>query len=97
MNCLDYDDALTVVYDWVNKYQTLLLERGINIRICKNNGLRVELDFLACLANIIVDESAFAPYRYVSFEAVSILKGNGNLLYSWYDNAKTDSNTILID
>ena len=37
-----------------------------------NRGLIIDLTFKYCLAQIVVTEPVFAPYQYISFEALAI-------------------------
>ncbi len=53
----------------------------------------VEFDNDICMAEIVVEEATFAPYRYVSFEVVSIVESKVKIIYSWYD----DETSMLID
>lgn len=64
------------------------------IEMIKNekNVLIFELTFQNCLAHVVVNDAFFAPYKHVSFEAITldsdeaIKSGRPELIYFFYDS-----------
>jgi hypothetical protein len=57
--------------------------------------LFVILNFGECMASIVVAEPDFAPYRFVSFEAVAIVNGIHEIVHAWYDGESTAIEDII--
>lgn len=93
MNTPPFVEVREAVAQWLNRNQGKLEKNNILAEILKDNKscLRVELNFGELLAEILVEEPDFAPYRYVSFQAVDIINGVPQMVYSWYDE---EGNTI---
>lgn len=71
--------------------------------IAKNEkeALIVDLTFAYCLAQIVVSKPMFAPYQYVSFEAMTLdtkkaqETGEPELVYFFYDSIETSEKEVL--
>lgn len=87
MNNLLFVEVREAISKWVKGNNEKFKNKNILLEILKDddNCLRVELNFGELLAEILVEEPDFAPYRYVSFQAVGIVNGVPDLLYFWYD------------
>ncbi|MBK1997116.1 hypothetical protein JI640_14500 [Listeria ivanovii subsp. londoniensis] len=83
------------VIAWLDANKESIEENGIKVTIIKNkkDSYVVEFDNDICMAEIVVEEATYAPYRYVSFEVVSIVDSNVKIIYSWYD----DETSVLTD
>ncbi|EAC2412726.1 hypothetical protein AF435_14520 [Listeria monocytogenes] len=46
------------------------------------------------MAEIVVENSNFAPYRFISFEVAAIIENQTAIIYSWYDNDNTSKQEI---
>ncbi|ELU8149647.1 hypothetical protein SD224_001569 [Listeria monocytogenes] len=46
------------------------------------------------MAEIVVEEPTYAPYRYVSVEVVSLIDGTVKIIYSWYDDETSQWNDM---
>lgn len=93
MNLLPFIEVREAIAQWLDSNQEKLEKNNISAEILKDNKscLRVELNFGELLAEILVEEPDFAPYRYVSFQAGDIINGVPQMVYSWYDE---EGNTI---
>lgn len=82
---------------WLKDNNEKFKNKNILLEVLKDdeNCLRVELNFGELLAEILVEEPDFAPYRYVSFQAVGIVNGVPDLMYFWYDEEKTSVEDII--
>lgn len=80
---------------WLDSNIESIEENNIKVTIIKNekDGYVVEFDNDICMAEIVVEEATCAPYRYVSFEVVSIVDSKVKIIYSWYD----DETSMLTD
>ncbi|MBC1483967.1 hypothetical protein HCJ52_13795 [Listeria sp. FSL L7-1485] len=80
---------------WLDSNIESIEENDIKVTIIKNekDGYVVEFDNDICMAEIVVEEATYAPYRYVSFEVVSVVDSKVKIIYSWYD----DDTSMLTD
>ena len=90
------------VTQWVKSNHEKQKSNNISLEILINddNCLRVELNFGQILAEILVTEPYFAPFRYVSFQAMDVVDGTPALVHFWYDDKTTkieDINMALDD
>lgn len=73
------------------------------LEITKNEEDILLLDFIFqyCLAQIVVTRSDFAPYQFVSFEAITLDSENAletevpEMVYFFYDSKETTKNKVL--
>lgn len=75
------------VTQWLKDNKEKFKNKHIEIEIVDNTKeqLYIILNFGECMAAIVVAESDFAPYRFISFEVAAIENGIPIMLYSWYD------------
>ncbi|WP_028591348.1 hypothetical protein [Paenibacillus massiliensis] len=74
-----------------------------DIEITKNEDevLLIDLTFEYCLAQIVVSNPTFAPYQYVSFEAMTLDSkiaqetGQPEMVYFFYDSANFSENDVM--
>ncbi|EAH0618798.1 hypothetical protein FDQ12_16020, partial [Listeria monocytogenes] len=83
-----YNSIRLSVIQLIDSKKENLKENNIKLTIIKNekDGYVVELDNDTCMAEIVVEKPTYAPYRYVSFEVVSLIDGKVKIIYSWYDD-----------
>ncbi|HEM2224809.1 TPA: hypothetical protein U0262_003028 [Listeria monocytogenes] len=83
-----YNGIRLSVIQLIDSKKENLKENNIKLTIIKNekDGYVVELDNDKCMAEIVVEEPTYAPYRYISFEVVSLMDGKVKIIYSWYDD-----------
>lgn len=82
------------VLKWSQNNLTSLLKNSDFFEVNKNEKdmLVIDLTFKYCLAQILVSDSTFAPYKYVSFEAMTLDSkkalehGQPELIYFFYDS-----------
>ncbi|ELY8693649.1 hypothetical protein SOU83_000280 [Listeria monocytogenes] len=91
-----YSDIQLSVIKLIESKKEYLKKNNIKLTIIKNekDGYVVELDNDTCMAEIVVEEPTYAPYRYVSFEVVSLIDGKVKIIYSWYDDETSQWNDI---
>ncbi|MBC1376151.1 hypothetical protein HCB45_12390 [Listeria sp. FSL L7-0091] len=91
-----YSDIRLSVIELIDSKKEHLKKNNIKLTIIKNekDGYVVELDNDKCMAEIVVEEPACAPYRYVSFEVVSVVDGKVKTIYSWYDDETSQWNDM---
>jgi hypothetical protein len=82
---------------WLKDNTGKLNSAGVSIEILSDdmNCFRVELNFGGILAEILVEEPDFAPYRHVSFQAVGITNDGPELLHYWYDEKNMGVDEII--
>ena len=94
MNQFTYFDVLCAVRQWINRNRVDWIKKGIKVKRADNSdSIVLDLEFTNCLAQIVVENAEFAPYRYVSFQSVAI--SNETSPYYWFDDNKTGIKTIL--
>ncbi|EFR94896.1 hypothetical protein MXK52_01355 [Listeria innocua] len=91
-----YSDIRLSVIELIDSKKEHLKKNHIKLTIIKNekDGYVVELDNDKCMAEIVVEEPTCAPYRYVSFEVVSVVDGEVKIIYSWYDDETNQWNDM---
>ena len=97
MNAPSFVEARKTVAKWLNSDLDRFKNNNISVEILKDNKhcLRVELNFGEVLAEIIVEEPGFAPYRFVSFQAGDIINGVPEMVHFWYDEENTTNEEII--
>jgi hypothetical protein len=55
----------------------------------------VVLNFGECVADIVVEEPYFAPYRFVSFQALAMEDETLKTVHFWYDEEGTTVEEII--
>ncbi len=85
-----------IVINWVEQYQDYFEKNNIKMVILRNegDGFVVSFESDTSMAEIVVENPEFAPYRFVSFEIVTIEDSQAKIIYSWYDNEYTSENEI---
>ncbi|MNN18723.1 hypothetical protein D3C81_1319410 [compost metagenome] len=81
------------VAQWLNDIGGRFKSKNISVETATDTEecLYVILNFGECMAAVVVTKPDFAPYRFVSFEAMDIVDGVHEMIYSWYDE---EGNTI---
>lgn len=91
------------VFEWGQQY---ILEGNDYIELSKNKDtiLIFDLTFYNCLAQIVVKEDSCAPYKNVSFEALtfadsekSIKYGYPEMIYFFYDSEDTTEDEVITE
>lgn len=97
MNKSTFTQIKEAIAQWLDTSSTNFLNKNIKIEIEKNTSdcLYIILSFSECLAAIVVAIPDFAPYRFVSFEAFSLVGGVNKMVHSWYDTENTTVEDII--
>ena len=97
MSSLSFVEVKEAVAEWLWNSNEYFKEKNIALEIIKDEAdiLLAELDFGECLAEIVVDEPYFAPYRYVAFQAVKIVAGAPESFNFWYDGEGVSKEEII--
>ena len=85
------------VTQWLQDNKLKFENRNIVIETVENNEecLYVIINFEECMAAIVVAIPDFAPYRYVSLEAVDIVNDMHKTVYAWYDDDETTIDDVI--
>lgn len=85
-----------LIIEWVQKNQKYFKDNNIEMNILRNetDGLVVGFENSSFMAEIVVENSNFAPYRFISFEVAAIIENQTAIIYSWYDNDNTSKQEI---
>lgn len=100
MENYDFEFIKERVLEWGEKY---IKNKDGFIEMVKNERdiLIYDLTFLNCLAQIVVRDVSFAPYKCVSFEAMtmdsrkSMESGQPELIYFFYDSEDTLPDQVI--
>ena len=97
MNNPLFVEVREAISKWLESSNEQLRNKNISCEILKDDEscLRVELNFGELLAEILVEEPDWAPYRYVSFQAVGTVNGVPDLLHFWYDKEDTSIEEVI--
>ena len=94
---MTFDNVMTTAFDWVksieNKYKA-----QIKTEILEHTDIlyRVVFEGEHSLAELIVDNPCFAPYRYVSFLIYSANHSSeSEPIFSYYDNETSTIEEII--
>lgn len=93
--CLFQETKLLVI-EWVAQNQAYFQGNGIKVEILRNEkeGYRASFENDICMAEIVVEQPYFAPYRFISFEIAAIKEEQVTIVYNWYDHKNTTTNEI---
>lgn len=91
------------IFEWSQKNIFKYLKEHDKMEIPKNNddALIIDLTFDNCLAQVIVSNPTFAPYQFVSFEAMTLDSdksqetGIPELIYFFYDTDKMSEKYVI--
>lgn len=104
MSDYSYKEIKKRVFEWSKKDIFRCLSKQDEIKISKNNEevLIIDLTFSNCLAQITVSDPVFAPYQFVSFEAISLYNKVENsevpdMTYFFYDTDKMQINEVMTE
>lgn len=103
MSNYSYDEIKKQIFKWSQKDILKYLKEQDKMEISKNNdnGLIIDLTFDNCLGQVIVSNPIFAPYQFVSFEAMTLDSdkshetGNPELIYFFYDTDKMSEKDVI--
>lgn len=103
MSNYTYEQIKKTVLKWSQNDIFKELAKDDYIEITKNEEevLLIDLTFDYCLAQIVVSKPIFAPYQYVSFEAMTLESkktqetGKPEMVYFFYDSAEVSENEVL--
>lgn len=98
-----YEEIRNNILSWIHgdKIKDLLMNDEFEVLESNNNILLINLTFNYCLAQIIVNKPCFAPYQFVSFEAMTLdsekahKTGNPELVYFFYDAKRMTKEMVI--
>ena len=92
-----FNDVREAISKWIKSNDENFSNKNILLEILKDDErcLRAELNFGEALAEILVVEPDFVPFRYVSFQAVGILSTVPDLVHFWYDKEDTSIREVI--
>ncbi len=89
-------DIVKIVKEWVknisDKYKHLL---KIETLIDEELVYRVIFQLENCMAQVLVEEPQFAPYKNIAFEIVGMENNKVNNVYSWYNTGNESEDEIF--
>jgi hypothetical protein len=103
MSCYDFEKIRNKIINWYQYVLPELLTDNICAEIAKNdeNVMIIDMTYKNCLAQISVSDPIFAPYKNVSFEAVTgdskkaLESGQAELIYFFYDSADLKEDEVI--
>jgi hypothetical protein len=92
-----FTEAREAVARWLESSRGSLVDRGIVIGVVRDIDacLAVVLNFGECVADVVVEEPYFAPYRFVSFQALAMEDETLKTVHFWYDDEGTTVEEII--
>lgn len=91
-----FNKVKLLVIDWFEQNQDNFKNGGLEVIILRNedDGFVVSFENDIAMAELVVEEAGFAPYRFISFEVAAIAENQAQIVYSWYDSETTSENEI---
>lgn len=91
-----YQSVKSFVAKWIDKNKEDIKDKNISISILRDEetGLVVSFENEEVMAELVVEQPDFSPYRFVSFEVAAIEEDRAKIVYSWYDNDNTSQEEI---
>lgn len=86
-----FQEIKSIVIEWCEENETYFKNNNINIDVLRNekDGFVVSFDNDIAMAELVVEQASYAPYRFISFEIATVEADRGKISYSWYDNEST--------
>ncbi len=103
MSDYNYEHIRKAVSRWRKSKLMRELKKDDQMEISKddNRSLIIDLTFRYCLAQIVVTDPVFAPYQYVSFEALALdseksrRMGQEETIYFFYDSPEYTMQDVI--
>ena len=103
MSDYNYGQIKNTVYEWSQTNMLNHMKKQDLMEVTKNNNeaLIIDLTFDFCQAQLVASNPSFAPYQYISFEAMTLDSkkaqedGNPELVYFFYDTPKVLSKEVI--
>lgn len=105
MNNYRYEEIKKRVFEWSLKDIFRYLKKQDEIEVSRNNdeALIIDMTFDNCLAQLIVSNPTFAPYQFVSFEAMTLdsdkaqESGIPDMVYFFYDTDEVSEKEVITE
>lgn len=105
MSDYNYNKIKKILLEWIKKDALKFIKKQDKIEISQNNinALIIDLTFDCCLGQIVVSSPIFAPYQFLSFEAVEFncdsnqLVQSNKMIYFFYDNYKMLKEDVITE
>lgn len=93
------------IFEWSQKDIVKHMTQHDELEVSKNDDdiLLLDLTFNNCLAQLIVSKPFFAPYQFVSFEAMTLdsekaqYTGEPELIYFFYDSSEMTAKMVIAE
>ncbi len=94
MNTISFSDVRKVIKKHIEKEKEI---RGYRTEIIQDdlNAFRVIIESESRMAEVVVEEPNFAPYRWVKMEVYEV--DTESMTYAWYDKNEDTLETILVN
>ena len=81
----------TIVREWLLEHSDVLVAQGVQTEMVVDNEnyLRIILETMDRMGEIIVENAGFAPYRFFKFEVAQIVDDRAEIVMAWYDKDTT--------
>lgn len=92
-----FQTVKVLVIEWMKESLSYFNRRNIEVTVVRNekNGIVVSFEKNTVMAELVVAQPSYAPFRFVSFEIVAIRDDQAQIVFSWYDNAYTSGAAIV--
>ena len=83
-------ETMETIHKWFEEKQKEEYISKIKIEVVKDEAdcFHVFFETLNCISELVVNESNFAPYRWVCFQVMSVKNStNSSPVFSFYDNS----------
>lgn len=91
-NFLQIKDSIA---NWVYGIKNKLHYVETDIVLDSSNSLRVIFESKEYLAELLVEQGSFTPYRFVKLEILPLTSSYPEPVYIWYDSQNDDISSII--
>ena len=83
----------TILREWLLEHSDVLAAQGVQTEMVADNEdyLRIILETMDRMGEIVVEDAGFAPYRFFKFEVAQIVDDRAEIVMAWYDKDTTDA------
>ncbi|OFI48327.1 hypothetical protein BG261_08575 [Floricoccus tropicus] len=91
-----FQEIKSTAIEWYEENDSIFKSNNINIDVLQDgkDSFVVIFDNGVSMAELVVEQAIFTPYRFVSFEVATIENDRTKISYSWYDNESTSKKEL---
>ncbi|MDR0298970.1 MAG: hypothetical protein LBI13_02655 [Streptococcaceae bacterium] len=94
---MNLEKAIELVKKWIEEKRESFVTSSVKTEVIKDfpRIFEFSMDYNDCLAQIIVGDGMYTPYRFIAFEIVAFVDGGVKYIFTWYDKENDESADII--